>query len=200
MNMFVPIHPSPESLTLSQNLFGVYLQSSWEPHCPHSLWLGEGTAITQQHTWLRIITQCNSGWGSEADCGAKSFSSSDGEEKLLFKKRFSWEGARETMLTAERDTGSHQLVLFYVMVPFLTGSAQNLFLCLTVIESFVVICNSVSFILAISIYGSILSHRCCHLLYLQLIPHVLQFPDWLLVFLQELSVFLLCNPGFAPVR
>lgn len=104
------------------------------------------------------------------------------------------------MLTAEHDTGSHQLLLFYVMVPFLRGSAQNLLLYLTMIESFVIVCKSLSFILPISIYGSILSHRCCHLLYLQLIPHVLQFPDWLLVFLQELSVFLLCNPGFAPVR
>lgn len=53
-----------------------------------------------------------------------------------------------------------------------------------------------------AIYGSILSHRCCHLLCLQLTPETPQFPGFLLLFFffffsflfQRISVFFLSNP------
>lgn len=51
------------------------------------------------------------------------------------------------MLTAEHDTGSCQLELFYVMALFLMGLTQKLFLHLMVIESYLIISNSLSHIL-----------------------------------------------------
>lgn len=78
-------------------------------------------------------------------------------ETILISSNRNW------MPIAELDAWSHQLALFYVSVLFLKGSTLNLLLCLTIIESCFIICDSLSFILPISLYGNILSHRCCHL-------------------------------------